>query len=609
MSCPSFVFLTDFDFCGSIAGLMYNGKRRYKSKLGGVLTLMAFGSVLVLAIFYLRLFFARETPKMSYNDLKYWDPPLLDISGNFTVAVMMQFSDQNIFRDDLVKIEVYYKSQNNSVHKEKQLDIIPCEKELFESQENLFESLELSKAVCFNLENIKIGGSNVNDIFSYVQVKFLLCLGQDDCYDKTLIESFFEKSKPLAIIYFLDTAFDTSNSKNRVKRFINYIDINVTFNNAKETDIYFSKNQMEVDENYFFDSAPKVFSYFMIDSFRDKVSVRTEKQTEALKVNFMSSKNKKVISISFMQVSELLANVTSLGNVFILILSTIGDFINHFFFQNDLMNALYNFKSEKQRNNNKKLSLVEKGKPNLNINNEKINLKTEKNDSKIGLNLVHLNTNNEINKVSIHKNSSSNLPLEEPKIKIKKNNHSISPSNHHTLARDQSGQIIVSAKAFTLIEVFFISLFYFFDCCKCKIFSKTYQKTKQFKLIEDSMSSFQDFINVFKKLQEIDLLKYLLFQDDQLTMYGIIPKPECRYKQKIDDKQKCKVKALTTTMDFSSFFHLKQFHYLKSINEINESLRNQILVNKIVTFFDKPNKTHLDQKLIGILKDRINLNL
>lgn len=123
------------------------------------------------------------------------------------------------------------------------------------------------------------------------------------------------------------------------------------------------------------------------------------------------------------------------------------------------------------------------------------------------------------------------------------------------------------------------------------------------------MSSFQDFINVFKKLQEIDLLKYLLFQDDQLTMYGIIPKPECRYKQKIDDKQKSKVKALTTTMDFSSFFHLKQFHYLKSINEINESLRNQILVNKIVTFFDKPNKTHLDQKLIGILKDRINLNL
>ena len=158
----------------------------------------------------------------------------------------------------------------------------------------------------------------------------------------------------------------------------------------------------------------------MIDSFRDKVSVRTEKQTEALKVNFMSSKNKKVISISFMQVSELLANVTSLGNVFIIILSTIGDFINHFFFQNDLMNALYNFKSEKQRNNNKRLSLVEKGKPNLNINNEKIILKTEKNDSKIGLNLVHLNTNNEINKVSIYKNSSSNLPLEEPKIKIKK---------------------------------------------------------------------------------------------------------------------------------------------------------------------------------------------
>lgn len=607
MSCPSFDFLTDFDFCGSIAGLMYNGKRRYKSKLGGVLTLMAFGSVLVLMVFYLKLFFARETPKMSYNDLKFWNPPLLDLSGNFTVAVMMQYNNNNLFRDDLVKVEVYYKSKKNNDYQEKQLEIIPCEKEMFESQEDLFESLELSKAVCFNLENIAIGGSNVNDIFSYVQLKFLLCLNQDNCYDKTLIESFFEKSKPLAIIYFLDTAFDTSDPKHRVKRFINYIDINVTFNNAKETDIYFSKNQMEVDENYFFDSPPKVFSYFMIDSFRDKVSVRTEKQTEALKVNFMSSKNRKVISISFMQVSELLANVTSLGNVFILVLSTIGDFINHFFFQNDLMNALYNFKSEKQRGSGKKLSLVERGKPNLNINNDKINLKSEKNDSKIGLNLVHLNTNNEINKVSIY-NLSPKLPKEKPKIKIKKNSHSINPSNHHTIARDQTGQIIVSAKAFTLIEVFYISLYYFFDCCKCRMLSKTFQKTKQFKLIEDSMSSFQDFINVFKKLQEIDLLKYLLFQDDQLTMYGIIPKPECRYKQKMG-KQKNKIKAITTAMDFSSFFHLQQFHYLKSINEINESLRDQILVNEIATFFNKPNKTDLDQKLIRILKDRLNLNL
>ena len=100
--------------------------------------------------------------------------------------------------------------------------------------------------------------------------------------------------KPLAIVHFLDAAFDTNAKKNsdRVNRFINYVDVNVTYRNAKETNIFFSQNEMDVDDNYFFHSQPKVFSYFMIDSFRDLVSVRTENQKEALLINLMSSKNK-----------------------------------------------------------------------------------------------------------------------------------------------------------------------------------------------------------------------------------------------------------------------------------------------------------------------------
>ena len=57
-------------------------------------------------------------------------------------------------------------------------------------------------------------------------------------------------------------------------------------------------------------------------------------------------------------------------------------------------------------------------------------------------------------------------------------------------------------------------------------------------------------------------------------------------------------------------FDSQSFNVREVMEKFAESgFYNQILVNKIVTFFDKPNKTHLDQKLIGILKDRINLNL
>jgi hypothetical protein len=135
-------------------------------------------------------------------------------------------------------------------------------------------------------------------------------------------------------VYFLDAAFVTNAKKNSeiVNRFINYVDVNVTYRNAKETNIFFSQNEMDVDDNYFFHSQQKVFQYFMFDSFRDLVSVRAENQREALLINLMSSKNKLIISISFTQLSELLVNISSLTSVVILIVSTLGDFINHFFF-------------------------------------------------------------------------------------------------------------------------------------------------------------------------------------------------------------------------------------------------------------------------------------
>ena len=135
-------------------------------------------------------------------------------------------------------------------------------------------------------------------------------------------------------MYFLDAAFVTNTKKNSeiVNRFINYVDVNVTYRNAKETNIFFSQNEMDVDDNYFFHSQQKVFLYFMFDSFRDLVSVRAENQREALLINLMSSKNKLIISISFTQLSELFANISSLTRVVILIVSTLGDFINHFFF-------------------------------------------------------------------------------------------------------------------------------------------------------------------------------------------------------------------------------------------------------------------------------------
>ena len=101
--------------------------------------------------------------------------------------------------------------------------------------------------------------------------------------------------------------------------------------------------KLNVDDSYFFASAPRIYQNFMIDNFRDLVSVRTEHQKEALLVNLLSSKNKQVINITYIQLSELLANVGAVINIIIFFITLFGDYVNHYIFQNELMMALYFF--------------------------------------------------------------------------------------------------------------------------------------------------------------------------------------------------------------------------------------------------------------------------
>ena len=102
-------------------------------------------------------------------------------------------------------------------------------------------------------------------------------------------------------IFLIQYLIQRKEKSDRVNRFISYIDVNVTLRSAKEINIFFSQNdEMDVDNNYFFHSKPKVFSSIMIDSFRDIVSMRTENQKEALLINLMLNKNKLTISVLFM---------------------------------------------------------------------------------------------------------------------------------------------------------------------------------------------------------------------------------------------------------------------------------------------------------------------
>lgn len=73
---------------------------------------------------------------------------------------------------------------------------------------------------------------------------------------------FFEEYKLVAIIYFLET--NSNQWEEKSTSFFNNIDLNVTFGNLKETNVFFQESFI-VDISYFSSSTSKSYSYFMID--------------------------------------------------------------------------------------------------------------------------------------------------------------------------------------------------------------------------------------------------------------------------------------------------------------------------------------------------------
>lgn len=85
---------------------------------------------------------------------------------------------------------------------------------------------------------------------------------------------------------------------------------------------------------------------FMIDSNRDYVSSRGKNRYEFLLVNLLSSKKEQIINIHYMSLMDLFANVGSISNIIMILFTTLGNYTNHYFFQNDLIKV---FSHEEQK--------------------------------------------------------------------------------------------------------------------------------------------------------------------------------------------------------------------------------------------------------------------
>ena len=153
--------VTNLDCCSSQIGFTYKGKRRYKSLIGGCLTIICFIVIMAIIIAYMVKYFTRAEKTIFYQDKKDLRPPLIDISNDFHIAIMMQYQGVNMFRDDMIKIKAMYKKRDDDMYSEREVTTYKCNKEDFPTyNDTVFNYLEIGNALCLNFEGVDLQGGN-----------------------------------------------------------------------------------------------------------------------------------------------------------------------------------------------------------------------------------------------------------------------------------------------------------------------------------------------------------------------------------------------------------------------------------------------------------------
>jgi hypothetical protein len=460
-----------FDLFGSIVGLTYKGEMRYRSFFGGLCFLSVMVICLSIILFFFSKFISRDDPKMVLEEEKFWNPPEIDLA-DFKFIIMMKFDGKNNFYNNAIGVKPLLTrvDQKSGIKTETEIKKIQCNETMFPGSSGEYHNLGLDEGICVDTSNLSILGSSVNDIFQYITIRFMLCLNGDECMDSQLMENFINQQKPLALVYMYDSAFQPYNSEQYTKQFFNSFEVVVTYYDAKYSDVFLANNQLTIEEGIFLSKNQKILSSIMFDSFRDSVSVRTADQEVALDINFKSSKRKQITHITYLQLSELLANIGAITSNIILIFRFFVDKVNHSLFEKELINEAFKLKSYSLN-------------PRITTNLRKT-------------------TQNQLSIIT-HDN---NLELQD------KDNGNLMINNY------MSGINGTKEKLKTKMVIWYSLLG---NCCLWKKSAKM----RAFKVLGNKLKEKQDFKNLILSFRDLELLKYLTLSEQQSNLFDLVKKP------------------------------------------------------------------------------------
>lgn len=536
-NCKLFVKRLDFFAMPASERITFKKNQGYSTLIGQTTSWLIVGITIAAFISFGNDMLFRKNPLSIFSQIVTPDPENLNLNN---ISFFMSFGLQNLsnfskhFIDESVyTLEVVQRKKINGVITLESLPIGKCDISKVPENNDLrdyFGRNQIDNLYCI-FPNNSSPGPELKSTWDGVYYKNILinvypCVNSSKNNNKCKSADFIQQSLNSAnfAMYFTTNAIDPSNFGNPIESYGKQIYTPISSSTLTYIEMLFGHFDFVTDQGFLFTDSRKITSATFLDN-RQILSFRSD---IVVQIDMKLDKIKNIYSRSYQKIQNVLASIGGIIKALMIMSSLIVKPFIRLNFRLNLANTIFNFKTDED---NSKIILKKR---------EKKNIKNKKKQK---------NSKNFENITENHNNNRPNL-----------------------LSRSDTSKISLSYCGY---------LMSFFK--KCSISNTKKLLNKGLLQIDEVL----DISYIMKKLVEIDILKLLLLNDDQINLFECIPKPTISINDDSNNDKKKEKENLY--MKFS-----RKFQRNLSQKEQEAALSFQMMLSK-------SNKNEIDQKLIKMI--------
>ncbi|EWS71483.1 ubiquitin-conjugating enzyme family protein (macronuclear) [Tetrahymena thermophila SB210] len=603
--------LQGIDIFGVGINIRFNQQSKHKTGFGGFITLVLTTLLLILFISSIQNIIQKSNPSVIYQEDFVSNPSRYNLtSENFSFAITLLDASFNPINDkSIFRIEgnfLYKEPQINSdgsvgepVFKNKVIEFELCTEQSFQVQgtESYFLSLQYQSMYCFkNIDDYYLVGQFEKDEFSVIQINVIPCDQSDPNNQVQCMEESKKKqilSQSLLQVYYITRIVQVSSKSQPFKPMgITYFwENNIDF--QQNISLMFMKTYVLDDDGLIFENNVQNNS-LLFSSERTMLS--SKKDFSIYQISLYLEKNKEKTYIrKYQKIFDCFSSIGGIYNV----LFAIGCILVQPYSQIQLNRKLFNqtFKvsnsyQENQMNDSKSSNTSNKTDNNIESKN-----KTLKNQADLSY---------KSNKYKTQKLQKANIFFQNCQEEAEMQNQEQKKSIINMLKSKFIGIKIKSSEY----------LAYYFNCFK--IFNN--EKLEIINFGTKQILNYTDICFIVNKLIELEKLKALLLNEQQIYLFDFIPKPQIDISiiREIQQNQNERV----SNIKLQNSIQQQQDKTQKIKNEIQSELNKQFNILSIQTkttyekakdaqqafnqiYRDKQKNSKIDLKLIQLLDQEL----